>query len=123
MRADGPLAVFGHVVAKLSLADEDVEMIFPEIRHHFGELALAGHRTSDLGRQQVVDEFTTGLRATADRHAIRTREHRVAAHTRLRQLYPRRWVVADQLSAAPAQGREGLGQDSIEFAIGKTLRP
>src|SRR6187551_3276414 len=104
MRADGALAVFRQVVAQLSLADEDVEVVFPEIRHHFGELALAGYRTRDLRRQQVIDELAAGLRTAADRHAVRAREHRISPQPGLGQLRTGRWVVADQVSAAPSQG-------------------
>jgi hypothetical protein len=121
MRADHPFAVLGQVVAELTFPDEDVEVVFPEIRHHLRQLALARHRARYLGGQQVVHEFAVALRLASQCDAVGTRQHGVA-ESRQQLLRVSRRVIAQQLSAGLPQGRES-GQQSFGIAICHTLGP
>jgi hypothetical protein len=99
MRSDRALGVFGEIIAKLSLADEHVEVILPEVRHHFAQLPLAHDSSGDLGRQQVVHEFPIALRLSPDLHAVGAGEHGVAAKTRLQLLRGAGRIVAKKSPA------------------------
>ena len=61
MRADRVALVAGHQVTVGSLVDEHVEVVEPEVRHHFVELPFAIDRAQQLGLHQLIDHHLLGI--------------------------------------------------------------
>ena len=69
--ADRVALVLRQVIALRTLAGEDVEMIEPEVDHHFIKLPLTDHRASDLGRLQFRNEPPCALRGRPHCRGVR----------------------------------------------------
>src|SRR5574339_491840 len=106
MRTNGALAVVREVIAKLTFADKDVEMVFPEVRHHFAELPFADDSPRDLRGDEVIDELAVALCLTPERDAVFTGQHGIAAQPRLKLLRVAGRVVPKQLAGRQAHGRK-----------------
>jgi hypothetical protein len=68
--ADGTVVVDEVVRFDGALSDVDVEVIFPEVGHHFLELTLAAHGAGDAGRLELGDEGDTRLVLAFERQGV-----------------------------------------------------
>ena len=65
MRADHIALVFRKQIAICAFVDEHVEVIEPEVRHHFVELSLAVNRAQQFRLSQFTDNHALRV---VDRH-------------------------------------------------------
>ncbi len=126
MRADRVALVLGEVELRHALAGKDVEVIEPEVGHHFLELAIAERGAQDLLFGQLLDDLSLlslrlhlgrrslGLRAVIAGCVVTGRRVLLRLDTRA---HGRDEIVVGDLTRALGQRREPV-QASVHQRIG-----
>ena len=105
MGADRLRVVFRQEIPRAILAGEHVEVVLPEIDHHFVQLTLAHRRARHPARREFAQESVRLTPLLAQRGGIGGRDG-AAATLPLRQYSGRRRIVGQQLLAGLTESRE-----------------
>lgn len=111
MGADRLRVVFRQEIPRAILAGEHVEVVLPEIDHHFVQLTRAHRRARHPARREFAQESVRLTPLLAQRGGIGGRDG-AAATLQLRQYSGRRRIVGQQLLAGLTESREA-GHDLL----------